>query len=189
MVATNEQTLLSQLRSPATQAQAFEQVVKQHQKMLYYHIRRMVHEHDDADDVLQNTFLKAWKSLDRFRGDAALRTWLYRIATNEALTYLSRKKRRNHTDISDIQDDMRHSASAQAAAPVEGDKIQALLRKAIQTLPDRQKAVFTLRYFDEMKYDEIARVLEVSVGSLKASYHHAAKKIEQYLTTHSAQRR
>jgi RNA polymerase sigma factor (sigma-70 family) len=180
MLATpEEQTLLAQLQDPAQRGTAFGQLVRTHQRMLYYHVRRMVLDHDDADDVLQNTLLKAWKNLDRFRGDAALRTWLYRIATNEALTHLQQKKRRSYSDVENLQDDPRYSQGP-GEGP-DGEAIQRKLMAAIATLPERQRAVFNLRYFDEMAYGEMSRVLEVSEGSLKASYHHAVKKIEKYL--------
>ncbi|MEO1415539.1 MAG: sigma-70 family RNA polymerase sigma factor [Bacteroidota bacterium] len=179
MVATEEKELLAQLQQPSTRRSAFDRLIRAYQQMLYYHIRRMVIDHEDADDILQNTLLKAWKNLDKFRGDAALKTWLYRIATNEALTHLNKKKKQAHTDIEDLQNDMRHSL--QEGKYIDGDSIQRKLQAALTTLPDRQRLVFNMRYFDEMKYDEISGVLEVSVGSLKASYHHAVKKIEKYL--------
>jgi RNA polymerase sigma-70 factor (ECF subfamily) len=164
----------------ASRKQAFEELVQTYQRMLYYHIRRIVIDHDDADDVLQNTLLKAWKNLHRFRGDSALKTWLYRIATNESLTFLNQKKRRAHEAVEDLQNDLRHSLHA--GREVDGDEIQLKLQEAILTLPNRQRMVFNMRYFQEMKYEEISSILEVTVGALKASYHHAAKKIEKYLT-------
>lgn len=180
MMITAESELLVRLREPETRHQAFDQLVRMYQRMLYFHIRRMVINHDDADDVLQNTFFKAWKYIDRFRADSALKTWLYRIATNEALTFLNKQKKRAYEDVADIQDDLRHSLDQ--GKYIDGTEIQMKLQHAILQLPERQRAVFNLRYFDEMKYDEIAEVLKVSVGSLKASYHHAVKKIEKYLT-------
>jgi len=184
MLATvQEQTLVAQLQDPAQRSVAFGQLVRTHQRMLYYHIRRMVLDHADADDVLQNTLLKAWKNLDRFRGDSALRTWLYRIATNEALTHLQQQKRRSYSDVEDLQDDPRHSQGP--GDTPDGEEIQRRLLAAIATLPDRQRAVFNLRYFDEMPYAEMSRVLKVSEGSLKASYHHAVKKIESRLNHES----
>jgi RNA polymerase sigma-70 factor (ECF subfamily) len=140
----------------------------------------LVVSHDDADDVLQNTLLKAWKNLGSFRGDASVKTWLYRIATNESLTYLEQKKRRYHQDVEGLENDLRHSL--QGGAYINGDELQLKLHNAILTLPDRQRAVFNMRYFDEMKYEEIADVLGVTVGALKASYHHAAHKIEAFIT-------
>lgn len=180
MLATREQTLLAQLKDPAHRQVAFGQLIRSYQQPLYYHIRRMVLDHTDADDVLQNTLLKAWKNIDRFRGDAALRTWLYRIATNEALTFLNQQKRRAYSDVEDLQDDARHSRGP--GAEPEGEVIQRKLMAAIATLPKRQRAVFTLRYFDEMPYAEMSQIMKVSEGSLKASYHHAVKKIEAFLT-------
>ena len=180
MLTTREKALLQSLKDPDKRSQAFGEMVESYQKMLYQHIRRMVQDHADTDDVLQNTFLKAWRNLDRFRGDAALRTWLYRIATNEALTLLNQRKRRAYASVEDLEDDPRHSRSA--GAEPEGSEIQRHLKAAIATLPEKQRMVFTLRYFDEMKYDEIASVLDTSVGGLKANYHHAVKKIEKYLS-------
>ena len=136
--------------------------------------------HADTDDVLQNTFLKAWRYMDKFRGDAALKTWLYRIATNEALTFLQKRKKLAHTDVENIQDDINHSGKQ--TSTVSGEEIQMKLQTAVLTLPERQQMVFNMRYFDEMKYQQISDVLEVSVGALKASYHHAVKKIEAKLT-------
>lgn len=180
MVALEEKDLLAKLRQPESRSQAFGKLVSIYQQMLYFHIRRMVIDHDDADDVLQNTLLKAWKNIDRFRGDSALKTWLYRIATNESLTFLSRKKKIARDDLEDLQNDLRHSLSQ--GKYMEGDEIQFKLQQAILTLPERQRLVFNMRYYDEMKYDEIAGILELSTGSLKASYHHAVKKIEKFLT-------
>ena len=159
--------------------QEFEELVKSYQKVLYFHIRRIVIDHEDASDVLQNTFLKAWKNLGKFRGDAHVKTWLYRIATNESLTFLKRKKG-NFEDLADLQDDLRHSLSS--GKYLDGDAIQHLLHQAILTLPEKQRMVFNMRYFDEMKYEEISEVLSLSVGGLKANYHHAVKKVEQFIS-------
>lgn len=180
MIALNEQQLVSQLQDVETRTRAFEQMVRQYQRMLYFHIRRIVIEHDDADDVLQNSFLKAWRYIEKFRGDSSIKTWLYRIATNEALTFLQQKKKRAYQDVEDIQNDLRHSLSS--GKYIDGDEIQLKLQHAILTLPERQRLVFNMRYFEELKYDEISEILEVSVGGLKASYHHAVKKVEQYLS-------
>ncbi|MEL6676473.1 MAG: RNA polymerase sigma factor [Bacteroidota bacterium] len=179
MVVEQEKNLLERLRQPAHREQAFGELVRLHQKSLYYHIRRIVISHDDADDVLQNTFLKAWRNLHNFRADSAIKTWLYRIATNESLTFINRRKKMEQREVKDVENDLRHSL--ENGPYISGDEIQMKLQRALLTLPDRQKLVFNMRYFDEMKYDEISAVLEVSVGSLKASYHHAAKKIEAYL--------
>jgi RNA polymerase sigma-70 factor (ECF subfamily) len=179
MVNLKEKNLIAALRNPSQRESAFGELVSSYQQMLYYHVRRMVIDHEDADDVLQNTFLKAWRYLDNFRGDASIKTWLYRIATNESLTFLSKRKKHQHQDINDFQDDMGFSSGPGRA--VDGDEIQKRLQVAIAQLPDRQRAVFNMRYFDQMKYDEISSILEVSVGGLKANYHHAVKKIEKFI--------
>ncbi|MEO0473456.1 MAG: sigma-70 family RNA polymerase sigma factor [Bacteroidota bacterium] len=179
MVAIEERELLLQLRDNATREAAFARLVKLYQRMLYFHIRRMVIVHEDADDVLQNTLVKAWRNIDRFRAESALKTWLYRIATNEALTFLNRKKKASYTGVEDLEDDLRHSL--RAGRHIEGEEIQMRLQEAILRLPERQRLVFNMRYFDEMKYDEMAEVLTLSTGALKASYHHAVKKIEKFL--------
>lgn len=184
MEHVEEQELLAALRQPATRPQAFDQLVRAYQRPLYYHIRRLVIAHDDADDVLQNTFLKAWRGLDGFRAEAKLKTWLYRIATNEALTFLKQRQRRAHQDVSTLEDDLRHSLWH--SPYVDGDEVKLRLQAAILTLPDRQRTVFHLRYFDEMKYEDISEVLQVTVGALKASYHHAVKKIEKHLSEATA---
>ncbi|MEM6764920.1 MAG: sigma-70 family RNA polymerase sigma factor [Bacteroidota bacterium] len=180
MVATEESRIIDQLKDPELKSAAFNLVVRKYQRMLYFHIRRMVGTHEDADDVLQNTFLKAWRAIDRFRADASLKTWLYRIATNEALSHIQKRAKRAFTDIEDLQNDLRHSLSG--GPYMDGDTIQQKLQKAIENLPERQKLVFSLRYFEELKYDEIAEILDISVGSLKASFHHAVKKVEKSLT-------
>lgn len=181
MPVLEERDLVSRLRNTATRTSAFEELVRSYQRMLYFHIRRIVIEHEDADDVLQNTLLKAWKNIDRFRAESALKTWLYRIATNESLTFLNQKKRRAYDGVENLEDDLRHSLSS--GSYVDGDEIQYKLQQAILTLPDRQRLVFNMRYYDELKYEEMSEVLGVTVGALKASYHHAAKKIEHFLTT------
>ncbi len=179
MHVIEESDLVSRLHDPATRTGAFEELVRTYQRMLYFHIRRMVIDHEDADDVLQNTLLKAWKNIDRFRAESALKTWLYRIATNESLTFLNQKKRRAYQDVDDLEDDLRQSLSS--GTYVDGDTIQHKLQQAILTLPERQRLVFNLRYYDELRYEEMADVLGVTVGALKASYHHAVKKVERYL--------
>jgi len=179
MINLKEKNLISDLKDPKKREVAFGQLVSEYQQMLYYHVRRLVIDHEDADDVLQNTFIKAWRYLGNFRGDSALKTWLYRIATNESLTFLKQRKKRQHLDINDLHDDMKYSLGPGRAA--DGDEIQRRLQLAVSQLPDRQRAVFNMRYFEQMKYDQISSILEVSVGGLKASYHHAVKKIERSL--------
>jgi RNA polymerase sigma factor (sigma-70 family) len=180
MVATGEKELILSLQNPLEREAAFGRLVKQYQKVLYYHIRRLVLLHEDADDVLQNTFLKVWRNLDSFRGDAAIKTWLYRIATNEALSFIAQKKRRATDGIESLENDLGHSMSQ--GRDVSGEEIQHKLQRAVQTLPERQRLVFNMRYYDDMRYEEMSDVLGVTEGALKASYHHAVKKIESYLT-------
>ena len=173
----NEQQVVEQLRQPAQRTQAFTLVVEHFKEQLYWQIRRMVLSHDDADDVLQNTFIKAWTGLDGFRGDAKLSTWLFRIANNETLNFLER--RRQALSIDD-------EAAVGVAARLEsdpyfdGDETARQLQEAIATLPDKQRQVFNLKYFDDMKYEEMSEMLGTSVGALKASYHHAVKKISDF---------
>lgn len=180
MIAVEENAFVSALQAPNTREHAFGELVSQFQQPLYYHIRRMVVAHDDADDVLQNTFVKAWRGLDGFRGDSKLKTWLYRIATNESITFLQKRKRRQHQDIDNLQDDLRHSLDQ--SPYISGEEIQIKLQQAVLTLPERQRLVFNMRYYDDMKYDDISAVLGVTTGALKASYHHAVKKVQKFLT-------
>lgn len=158
---------------------AFKQLVKLYQESLYYHIRKIVINHDDTDDVLQNTFLKVWNNIDNFRQESALYTWLYRIATNEAITFLNSRKRRSWLSLQDTSDILMQSL--QTDPYFDGEEIQIKLQKAILNLPDKQRIVFNMKYFDEMKYEDMSKILNTSVGALKASFHHAVKKIEDYL--------
>lgn len=146
---------------------------------LYWHIRQMVLVHDDANDVLQNTFMKAWNALDSFRGDAQISTWLYRIATNETFTFLSQKRIKNALSLDEIEDLLLENLKADQY--FDGDDAQIKLQKAILTLPEKQRLVFNMRYYDEMSYSQMSEILETSEGALKASYHHAYKKIEAAL--------
>ncbi len=175
----DEQLLLKQLRDPKTQRRAFETVVRQYSEQLYWQVRRIVLTHDDANDVLQNTFLKAWTSIDNFRGDAKLSTWLYKIAINESITFVNKKKAMNQLSIDDEESFLVNQLESDEW--FDGDEAQINLQKAIASLPEKQRLVFNLRYYDEMKYDEMSEILGTSEGALKASYHHAVKKIEQYL--------
>lgn len=174
-----EETLLHDLKQLETQARAFEVLVNTYKERLYWHIRRIVLNHDDADDVLQNTFIKVYKNIDGFNGDSKLFSWMYRIATNEALTFL--KKKQKISGVSDSELQQRLVDNLQADVFFEGDEIQLKLQQAVSTLPEKQKLVFNMKYFEEMKYDEISEVLNTSVGGLKASYHLAVKKIESFL--------
>lgn len=170
--------LIERLRQPAQCRQAFTEVIKQYSEPLYWQIRRMVQNHDDANDLLQNTFMKAWQNLENFRGDAKLSTWLYKIAINEALSFLEKERKR--LDLS-IDDEESHLAQLiEADENVDGDEIALMLRKAIASLPEKQRLVFNMKYFDNMKYEDMSQVLGTSVGALKASYHLAVKKIEQF---------
>ena len=164
-----------QLYRSGEREKAFRVIVTTYKERLYWHIRRMVLDHDDTDDCLQNTFVKAWQSLDRFRGDAQLFTWLYRIATNESLSFLSRQQTRGG------QLDLAAAGRLSTDPWFDGDQLQLSLHKAIAKLPPKQKAVFNLRYFDEMPYEQIARVLDTSEGALKASYHHAYEKVKAWM--------
>ena len=175
----HDDDLLLQFRNPQTRERAFRQLVEKYQKRLYDHIRRLVIVHEDADDVLQNTFMKVWNHLANFKGGSQLYTWLYRIATNESFNHL--KKQKTQVSASFDHEDYDMANKFKADPYIDGNDIQMKLQKAIHQLPERQRAVFIMRYYDEMQYDEIARVMERSEGALKASYHHAAKKIEQFV--------
>jgi RNA polymerase sigma factor (sigma-70 family) len=177
-----DQALLEKFRNPETRNYAFNLLVQKYQQKVYWHIRKMVIDHDDANDLTQETFIKAWKGLSTFREDARLYTWLYRIATNECLNFLNKKKRRFFLPIVDVQAEL--SAKLDTDELISGDEIQLKLQKALLTLPDKQRLVFNMKYFDEMKYEEISAVLGTSVGALKASYHLAVKKIEDFLNQH-----
>lgn len=179
MTDESDRKLLEQFRDPSSRNWAFSQLVNKYQERLYWHIRRIVIEHDDADDVLQNTFIKAFKNLEGFRADSQLFTWLYRIATNESLTFLKKKRKNIFVSLDDVSNSL--SSNLEADLEMSGDAIQLKLQSAILTLPTKQRLVFNMKYFDEMKYEEIAEVTGTSVGALKASYHHAVKKIEAFV--------
>ena len=178
----NEDIVIEQLKNPATVRQAFARVVARYSEPLYWQIRKMVLSHDDANDLLQNTFLKAWGCIEYFRGDAKLSTWLYRIAVNEALTFLARERERRNLTADDTDDFL--LSHVESDEYFDGDRAQRLLQEAVLQLPEKQRLVFNMRYFDEMKYEDMSEILGTSVGALKASYHHAAKKIEEYLQDH-----
>lgn len=177
-----DKELLQQFKQPDLKERAFTAIIKRHQEKLYWHIRRMVVDHDDANDVLQNVFIKVWNNLNNFREDSQLYTWLYRIATNETLTYLEQQKRRAAVSFNDVEAGL--SNRVKADENFDANKLEWKLQLAIQQLPEKQRLVFNLRYYDEMPYEEMSRVLETSEGALKASYHHAAKKIEEYILNH-----
>lgn len=175
-----DKELLMQFKEPLMKERAFTALMKKYQERLYWHIRRMVVDHDDANDVLQNMFIKVWKSLENFREDSQLYTWMYRIATNECLTFLEQQKRKAAVRLSDVEDGL--SNKVRASENFDANRLEWKLQLAIQQLPEKQRLVFNLRYYDEMPYEEMSRILETSEGALKASYHHAAKKIEAFLT-------
>lgn len=172
------QELIGRLRDPATCRAAFNEVIRLYSEPLYWQIRRMVQDHDDASDILQNTFLKAWQSIEQFRGDARLSTWLYKIAINESLTHLARERKRLSVSLDD--EEGRMADLIEADEWTDGEAISKELRKAVATLPEKQRLVFNMKYFDDMKYEQISEILGTSVGALKASYHLAVRKIESY---------
>lgn len=175
-----EDEIVEQLRDPARQRDAFARVVNLYGEKLYWQIRKMVLNHDDANDLLQNTFLKAWTNIDYFRGEAKLSTWLYKIAVNECITFLNRQRNINNVSIDDT--DVFLLERLKGDEYFDGDEAQLKLQNAILTLPEKQRLVFTMKYFDEMKYEDMSDILGTSVGALKASYHHAVKKVEEFLT-------
>jgi RNA polymerase sigma factor (sigma-70 family) len=176
--------ILAKFQDPASRNLAFNQLVRKYQQRVYWHVRKLVIDHDDADDLTQDTFVKVWKNLGNFRQDAALFTWIYRIATNECLSFLQSKRRKFFLPLHDIGPEL--TAKLEADPAVAGDEVELKLQKAILRLPDKQRLVFNLRYYDDMPYEEMAEVTGTSVGALKASYHHAVKKIEQYVTNADA---
>jgi len=172
--------LIERLRDPSTCREAFGEVIAKFTEPLYWQIRRMVENHDDANDVLQETFIKAWSSIENFRGDAKLSTWLYKIAINESLTFIAKERKRLNISIDDEASMIVNAIEADKN--IDGDKLALELRKAIARLPEKQRLVFNMRYYDEMKYEQMAEILGTSVGALKTSYHLAVKKIEQYFS-------
>lgn len=173
----DEARIIAQLKDDSQKEKAFNTLVQEYQEVLYWQIRRLVISHDDADDILQNTFLKAWLALDDFRGESKISSWLFRIAINESLGFLEKKKRT--TDISSDADG--YLSNQLLSDPYfDGDETQALLQQAIDLLPNKQKAVFNMKYFQEMKYEDMSQILGTSIGALKASYHHAVKKITDF---------
>lgn len=171
--------LIADLKNEKTRNLAFQTLVNKYKERLYWHIRKIVMDHDDADDILQNTFIKVWRSVDKFREESSLYTWLYRIATNESLTFINSNKRRSMIPMNDTSEFLMNNLESDVY--FDGDEIQLRLQEAILKLPEKQRIVFNLKYFEEMKYEDMSRVLDTSVGALKASFHHAAKKVEEYL--------
>ena len=175
-----EQEFIQELLNPKTQNEAFQKLLSVYQKPLYNHIRNIVLNHDDADDVLQNTFIKVFQYLKSFKGESKLFSWMYRIATNEALTFLNQKAKVNGVSTAALQN--KAIDNLQADVFFDGNEIQLKLQRAIANLPEKQQLVFKMKYFEELKYEEISEILGTSVGALKASYHHAVKKIETFVT-------
>lgn len=177
-----DEELLARFRDPQQKEKAFELIIKKYQEKLYWHIRRMVVSHEDADDVLQNTFIKVWRSLDQFREESQLFTWLYRIATNESLTFINSRNKKSTLSLDNTDSTLANKLKSDPH--FDANKLEWKLQLAIQSLPEKQRLVFNLRYYDEMPYEEMSKVLETSTGALKASYHHAARKIEDFMLNH-----
>ena len=177
----SDQEIIDMYRIETSRNMSIHYMVKQYQERLYWHIRKIVIDHDDTDDILQNTFIKAWKGMETFNGESKIYTWLFRIGTNESISFL-RQKRSNIVSLHPVE---YYLSNTLASDPYfEGDKIQLKLQQAILTLPEKQRIVFNMRYYDEMPYEEMSEILETSVGALKASYHIAAKKVEEILLKH-----
>ena len=176
-----EKEFIEQLLNPKTQNQAFQKLLRDYQRPLYNHIRNIVLNHDDADDVLQNTFVKVFQYLKNFKGESKLFSWMYRIATNEAITFINQKAKRNGTTSEAMQNKI--VDNLQADTYFDGNEIQFKLQKAIVLLPEKQQLVFKMKYYEEIKYEDMSEILGTSVGALKASYHHAVKKIEEFMKT------
>lgn len=178
-VQVDDAEILRKFQDEKTRNEAFNLLLKKYQQKLYWHIRRMVIDHDDADDLIQDTFVKVWKNLPGFRSDAQLYTWMYRIATNECITFLNKKKQKNNIPLDEVSYELADTLAD--SSYFNGDQAQMKLQQAILTLPEKQRLVFNMKYYDEMKYEEMSEVLGTSVGALKASFHLAVKKIESFL--------
>lgn len=178
MGSSKEDEIKELLHDLSTRRETFERIVQEFSEQLYWQIRRMVLSHDDANDILQNTFIKAWTNIDYFRGDAKLSTWLYRIALNECLNFLNRQRAMESISIDEYESNLINMLESDPY--FDGDETQIMLQKAINKLPEKQRMIFNLRYFKEMKYEDISEIMGTTVGALKASYHHAVKKIEEY---------
>lgn len=180
MKQVEDSEILEKFGNDETKNEAFSLLVAKYQQKIYWHIRRMVVDHDDADDLVQDTFVKVWKYLSNFRSDSQLYTWLYRIASNECITFLNKKKHKNNVSLDDMPYDL--SDTLAAGSYINADKIQLKLQQALLTLPEKQRLVFNMKYYDDLKYEEISEILGTSVGGLKASFHLAVKKIEDFLS-------
>lgn len=180
MTEAEEALLVKRLLDEKTQRDAFSVLVKSFSERLYWQIRKIVISHEDANDVLQNTFIKIWTNIDNFRGDSKLTTWLYKIAINESISFVNKQRQQQNIPLDDSDNFL--ESKLESDSYFDGDEAQLKLQKAILTLPEKQRIVFNLKYFEEMKYEEMSEILETSVGALKASYHHAVKKIEDFLS-------
>lgn len=174
-----EKELIIQLKDSKTQQLAFKELVSQYKERLYWHIRKIVISHDDTDDVLQNTFIKIFRNINNFKEESKLYSWMYRIATNEAITFINQRAKKNNSSTEEIQQNLINNL--QADEYFDGNEAQIKLQKAIASLPQKQQLVFNMKYFDEMKYKDMSEVLDTSVGALKSSYHIAVKKIEEFI--------
>ena len=175
----DEITLVKELQKAQTKEKAFKKLITEYKERLYWHIRKIVISHDDADDVLQNTFIKVFKGIDKFKQDSKLYSWMYRIATNESITFINKRARERNIDITEMKQEM--VSNLQSDRWFSGNDIELILQEAVATLPEKQQLVFNMKYFDHMKYQEISDILDTSVGGLKASYFHAVKKIELFI--------
>jgi len=179
MKQVEDEEILALFAVERTRNEAFNLLISKYQEKIYWHVRRLVIDHDDADDLVQEVFIKVWKNLEKFRSDSKLYTWIYRIATNESITFLNKKKQQNNTPFDEVSEEL--AESLVASSYFNGDKIQMKLQQALLTLPEKQRLIFNMKYFDDLKYDEISEILGTSVGALKASFHIAVKKIEVFM--------
>jgi len=179
MKQVEDSEILEKFSNEKTRNEAFNLLLSKYQQKIYWHIRRLVIDHDDSDDLVQDVFIKVWKNLEKFRSDSQLYTWIYRIATNESITFLNKKKQRNNIPLDEVSGELNETLVA--SDYFNGDKIQMKLQKALLTLPDKQRLIFNMKYFDELKYEEISEITGTSVGALKASFHIAVKKIEAFM--------
>jgi RNA polymerase sigma factor (sigma-70 family) len=175
-----DKEILAKIRNSADRENGFSLLVKKYQQRIYWHIRKMVIDHDDTDDILQEVFIKVWKGISKFREDSSLYTWIYRIATHESLNFLSRKRRQYMFSLEDVSQEL--SRKLDRSSHPDGKEVEIKLQKALLKLPDKQRLVFNMKYFDDMKYEEISAITDTSIGGLKANYHLAVKKIEDYLS-------
>jgi RNA polymerase sigma factor (sigma-70 family) len=175
---TDDRQLVSLFRDESTRQRAFGLILQKYQKKTYWHIRRIVINHDDADDVVQNTFIKVWENLEKFREDSKLYTWLFRVATNEALQFMQKKRSATTSSLQTMEEEL--GERLQSSSYFDGNAVELKLQQAILQLPEKQRLVFNMKYYGNMKYEEMEEVLGTSVGALKASYHHAVKKIEEF---------